>query len=108
MSVCDNFTKSNFIAENIEALKAKFSQKIDFLESKVAALESKFKEDDRVEYLDKETDKLDTKKDRNIFNCDICIKEFKSKSNLQNHDRKYHMVKGKNIYKCDNYKEAWK
>ena len=68
-------------AENIEALKAKFSQKIDFLESKVAALESKFKEDDRVEYLDKETEKLDTntKKDGNIFNYDISTKEFKNK-----------------------------
>ena len=85
-------------------MKAKFSQKIECLESKVAVLEGKFKEDGKVEYLDKETEIIDTntKKEGNIFNCDICIKEFKSKSNLQNHVRKYHMVKGKNIYKCDN------
>ena len=88
-------------------MKAKFSQKIECLESKVAVLEGKFKEDGKVEYLDKETEILDTntKKEGNIFNCDICIKEFKSNSNLQNHVRKYHMVKGKNIYECDNCNE---
>ena len=65
-------------AENLDALEDKFSQKIEFLESKVAAIESKFKEDDRVEYLDKETEKLDTntKKEGNIFNCDICKKRI--------------------------------
>ena len=101
----DNILKQS--AENIEALKSKFIQKIECLESKVVALESKYKEDQKVEYLDKETEKLDsnTKKEGNILNCDICIKEFKSSSNLQNHDRKYHMVKGEKIYNCDNCNE---
>ena len=36
------------------------------------------------------------------FNCDVCSKEFKSISNLLNHDKKFHMHKGTNLYKCDN------
>jgi hypothetical protein len=94
-------------AENLEALEAKFSQKIEFLESKEAALESKLKKDEKGDCNDDKTERVEPtiQKICNIFNCDICNKEFKSKSNLQNHDKKYHMVKGRNIYKCDNCNE---
>ena len=61
----DNILKQ--AAENIEALKSKFSQKILCLENKVVALESKFKEDQKVEYLDKETEKVDTNTKKAIF-----------------------------------------
>ena len=37
--------------------------------------------------------------------CEICTKEFKSRVNIVNHDKKFHMVKGTNIYKCDNCEE---
>ena len=37
--------------------------------------------------------------------CEICTKEFKSRVNIVNHDKKFHMVKGTNIYKCDNCKK---
>ena len=94
-------------AKNFEALEAKFSQKIEFLESKVAELERKLRNDEKGDCNDDKTERVETttKKICNIFNCDICNKEFKSKSNLQNHDKKYHMVKGRNIYKCDNCNE---
>ena len=39
------------------------------------------------------------------FKCDVCSKEFKSISNLLNHDKKFHMLKGTNLYKCDNCNE---
>ena len=37
--------------------------------------------------------------------CQICTWEFKSRVNIVNHDKKFHMVKGTNIYKCDNCKK---
>ena len=69
-------------AENLEALEAKFSQKIEFLESKVAALESKYKEDEMGENYYKETKRVETNtyKYSNIFICDIFKKEFNSSS----------------------------
>ena len=90
-----------------EALEAKFTQKIDYLESKVAARQNKYIENEKGKYYDQESKRVETTttKDNNGFNCDICTKEFKSISNLNNFDRKYHMVKGKNIYKCDNCNE---
>ena len=39
------------------------------------------------------------------FIFDVCSKEFKSISNLLNHDKKFHMLKGTNVYKCDNCNE---
>ena len=87
-------------AENLEALEANFSQKIKFLENRVAALERKLRKDEKGDCNDDKIDGVETTTTKicNIFNCDICNKEFKSKSNLQNHDKKYHMVKGRNIY----------
>ena len=70
----------------------------------MAALRNKYIKNERGQYNDQESERVETttNKDNYNFNCDICTKEFKSISNLNNHDRKYHIVKGKNIYKCDN------
>ena len=35
-------------------------------------------------------------------NCDICRKVFKTETNYINHDKKFHMIKGTNIFKSDN------
>ena len=88
-------------------MEAKFTQKIEYLESKVAALQNKYIENEKGQYNDQESETVETttKKNNNNFNCDICTKEFKSISNLNNQDKKYHMVKGKNISKFDNCNE---
>ena len=39
------------------------------------------------------------------FKCDIFCKEFLSISILLNHDKKFHMQKGTNVYKCENCNE---
>ena len=73
----------------------------------MAALQNKYIENKIVPYYDQESERVETttKKDNIDFNCDICKKEFKSISNLNNQDKKYHMVKGKNISKFDNCNE---
>ena len=73
----------------------------------MAALQNKYRENEKGQYYDQESERVETntKKDNNNFNCVICTKEFNSISNHNYHDRKYHMVKGKNIDKCDNYNE---
>ena len=73
----------------------------------MAELQDKYIENEKGQYNDQESERVETttKKDKNSFNCDICTKDFKSISNLNNHDRKYHMFKGKNIYKFDNCDE---
>ena len=52
------------------------------------------------QYYGQESERVETitKKDNNNLNRDLCKIEFRSISNLNNHDRKYHMVKGKNMY----------
>ena len=70
----------------------------------MAALECKLKEDDKGKSIYEETKRLETTTNI-ILNCDICIKDFKSKSIIQIHDKKYHLVKGRNIDKCDNCNE---
>ena len=35
-------------------------------------------------------------------NCDICRKVFKTERNLINHDKKFDMIKGTHVFKCDN------
>ena len=42
------------------------------------------------------------------FKCEICRREFKNGNNLENHDKRYHILKGTNIYKCDNCNEKMK
>ena len=39
------------------------------------------------------------------YRCEICSKEFKNKVKFLNHDKKFHLVRGTNIYKCDNCNE---
>ena len=39
------------------------------------------------------------------FKCEICRRKFKKGNNLENHDKTCHILKGTNIYKCDNCSE---
>ena len=99
----------NESAQNVNVLETKLCKKIEILEVKVAALEGIPVENLKEGTYLEESEKVEVDKTENSdgFNCDICIKVLKSKANLTNHDKKYHMVKGRNLYKCDNCNEKF-
>ena len=103
-------------SKNIKSLETKFLDRIEILEGKLSELQNKMLvETKTVEISNKEISKeaIISNEERNKdsilvktdFNCDICSKQFKSISNILNHDKKFHMQKGTNLYKCDNCNE---
>ena len=41
----------------------------------------------------------------NGFRCEICRREFKNLNNLDNHDKRCHIIKGTSLYKWENCEE---